>query len=579
MRNALIFSIFTILLISCQKIPTFPLDSKGAYKIVEPELNSALVIYQSKGLVPANTEFTTFAGPVFSPDKPTWMIGAMMNYLVNSGGALYFFVDPDTGDYTKCKADSPLPYPADKNLYIECECVRSDKYHMPSGLEDEVTMSSTYTKSAEIPSDEDYRNWGILISGGGSPSQNYSRFWSACRDMYNMLHLNYCYPKSQLFVIMSDGTDSGPDMNIGNETYISSPLNFDCDLQNEVQYAATKSNISTVFNFLRDNVSAGDQVFIYICDHGGLYNGNAYICLWNGETMYPSELAAELDKLPSTVTVNILLGQCNSGGFIDELEGNGRSVVSTCSSSESSWADYFGDVDYNIFEYYWIRAMQKLAGNSNDEAVSFSEAFTIASNSTYALRNDQHPQYSAPSTLWNGAGLCGQIFVPILTGAENIRYNQPYDYVLSNYPSEGYSITWQLPSWLNVTFSEINHKKISSLTNEPVSDMGIIRVTIEKGITKYQRSISIYAWKSGLFISNTLIDGWADTYTFTSAVSGFSSYLWSSSNPDWEALYQGRSYVDFDRGSSSSQNAEYVEVSMKNYFGEDVTIRKYLSQE
>lgn len=104
---------------------------------MEPELNSALEIYQSKGLVPANTEFTTFAGPVFSPDKPTWMIGAMMNYLVNSGGALYFFVDPDTGDYTKCKADSPLPHPADK----KCECVRSAKYDMPSGLEDEVTMS------------------------------------------------------------------------------------------------------------------------------------------------------------------------------------------------------------------------------------------------------------------------------------------------------------------------------------------------------------------------------------------------------------------------------------------------------
>lgn len=77
-----------------------------------------------------------------------------MNYLVNSGGALHFFVNSDTGDYTKCKADSPLPYPADK----KCECVRSAKYDMPSGLKDEVTMSSTYTKSAEIPSDEDSRD-------------------------------------------------------------------------------------------------------------------------------------------------------------------------------------------------------------------------------------------------------------------------------------------------------------------------------------------------------------------------------------------------------------------------------------
>lgn len=39
-----------------------------------------------------------------------------------------------------------------------------------------------------------------------------------------------------------------------------------------------------------------------------------------------------------------------SGGFSDELEGNGRSVVSTCSSSESSWADYFGE-DVTIRKY------------------------------------------------------------------------------------------------------------------------------------------------------------------------------------------------------------------------------------
>lgn len=54
----------------------------------------------------------------------------------------------------------------------------------------------------------------------------------------------------------------------------------------DVNYSATRSNISKAFDHIRYNNRYDDQVLVYITGHGGVTQTGAeqyFIVLWNGE--------------------------------------------------------------------------------------------------------------------------------------------------------------------------------------------------------------------------------------------------------------------------------------------------------
>ncbi len=254
-------------------------------------------------------------------------------------------------------------------------------------------------------------DYAVIISGGFDDENNWIRYWNDCSAMYSALVDVYDYLPSHIYVIMSDGTSSGLDRVLsvtydswGNPIYTrdSSPLDLDGNGTNDIQYSATKSNISTVFNTLSNILDEDDHLFVFTTDHGGHSSGNdVYLYLW-GETMTDDEFATELDKVDAG-KITVTMEQCNSGGFIDDLSENGRIISTACLAAEESYA--LANLTYNEYVYHWISAVAGEtpegttvdADYTNDGWVSMREAFEYAN--THDTR-PEHPQYnSTPSGL------------------------------------------------------------------------------------------------------------------------------------------------------------------------------------
>lgn len=262
------------------------------------------------------------------------------------------------------------------------------------------------------------RTYALIISGGVSRNLNYDRYWNDCSFIYQTLTKKYGIPKSNIYPLMSDGDNPEEDMlSLSTYKFTSQSLDLDFDGNNEIQYAATKNNIKTVLNTLSNKIDKNDHLFIYVIDHGGTNDNNmsSYICLWNFEKLQDTELAQMLRPFTDRyVNVNVVLGQCYSGGFIDDLEKIGCVVSTASKGNESSYG--CRDIPYDEFVYHWTCAINGathtnrpiIADTDGNKFITMEEAFD------YAVRNDSQdetPQYaSKPVSV--GEDLAFNRFVP-----------------------------------------------------------------------------------------------------------------------------------------------------------------------
>ena len=212
---------------------------------------------------------------------------------------------------------------------------------------------------------------------------------------------------------MSDGTDPDDDRHHYNGTYDSSPLDLNNDGSNDIEYSATKQNITTVFNTLQNILSPDDFLFIYTTDHGGQVSGNQVeLILWD-ETIQDYEFATEVDKVNAGEIITVM-EQCYSGGFIDDLSAQDRVIATACKFDEPSYAMYPSYL-YNEFVYHWTAAV---AGSTPDGTpvnadLDFDGFVSIEEAFVYAEANDnaqETPQYdSQPISLGATFSLHGTI--------------------------------------------------------------------------------------------------------------------------------------------------------------------------
>ncbi len=277
-------------------------------------------------------------------------------------------------------------------------------------------------------------NYAVIISGGARPKINFERYWYDCAAIYSLLVNKYGYDRNKIYVIMSDGTDPGNDRRLivnplrVEDRYDSSPLYLDGDTLPDIQYAATKTNISNVFDALSNIITPEDDVFIFTTDHGTHVNNQWTLSLWNNIEMTSEEFAAEVDKINNARAINILMQQCYSGGFLPELCGDNRVVMTACNNSEGSLPMSYPL--YDEFCYHWISAMNGAtllggvivnADSNNDGCVSMKEAFN------YAVDNDvqsEHPQYCSDGTQGECFSLDG-IMPEHITA--DVTWNTPLD--------------------------------------------------------------------------------------------------------------------------------------------------------
>ena len=243
-----------------------------------------------------------------------------------------------------------------------------------------------------------HRTYAIILSGGVNKMSNYERYWNDCSFIYQTLVNKYGVPKENIFPIMSDGNNPAEDMRLTTGGFKSQPLDLDNDGVPDIKLAATKANIQSTLNSLKTKLGEDDHLFFYVIDHGGTSNGHSYICLWNNEQLKDTVLAEMLKPFTDKfVNVNVVLGQCFSGGFNSYLTKAGCVVASASTGSESSWA--CSDIPYDEFVYQWTTAInganhrgaKVYPDTDKNGRITMDEAFIYAKN--HDRRSAEHPQY------------------------------------------------------------------------------------------------------------------------------------------------------------------------------------------
>lgn len=255
--------------------------------------------------------------------------------------------------------------------------------------------------------------YALIISGGVDSTLNYVRYWNDCSAMYTILKDVYGYLDENIYVIMSDGRNPATDRCCYDNIYDSSPWDLDDDGIDDVEYPATRESIATVCDELSSKLTQDDFLFVFTTDHGDTtLTGVATMCLWGDEIDAPT-FASEIDKIKAG-SINIVMEQCFSGGFVSALTKKNRTIATACSSMEESWAMPYEGYVYNEFVYHWMSAVYGYTPDlvhsvsgvdcNHDGLISMKEAFDYAEKSDVQFETPQYasikPHYGEYVTLF-----------------------------------------------------------------------------------------------------------------------------------------------------------------------------------
>ncbi len=306
----------------------------------------------------------------------------------------------------------------------------------------QLSASSVIQGSVRAATDAEHR-YAVIISGGVNKYSNYSRYWNDCAFFYSTLK-QYGFLAENITVLFADGTSSEVDRSDGED----SPTDFDGDGQADINYSATKANITTVFDELAVKLGSDDVLYIFTTDHGGNQDGNLYpyadpdviLYLWgDGEFITSDDFATEVNKVQAKAIVGIF-EQCFSGGMVEKLKAENRVLMSASRWWELSYAKE-SDGDFDEFSFYVTEALsQSSKGDSNNDGiVTFEEAWLYAlvhdSYQSETLdsafdNNGEHPSYySNPWDLGRKISLSGvdtQLKPPIYAGYTQVQSDEVY---------------------------------------------------------------------------------------------------------------------------------------------------------
>lgn len=394
---------------------------------------------------------------------------------------------------------------------------------------------------------------GNYYKWGGSIIDNHSRYWNNCSAMFRILVNDYSYQKNHIYLLVSDGTSPAIDMDMGRNgegPYQSSPLDYDGDGQAEQNiYPSSKGSLQSVFTALGQIVDSDDDVFVFITDHGVTHNNTSYITLWNGGILSPQEFDAELNKIHNdNGRINIVMGQCFSGGFVNSITRMNVSITTASSANEYSYGML--DRNYDNFVYNWMSAMK---GNKIDDGqavnadmdsslgISFFEAFQYAKDRNYP---EEHSQYrSVPDSTGIICTLGhDQIARPVIVGPYNVSSRHSTTFSIQNMPIGG-TANWNFgPGLSGSTTSVPTNVRYSGQKIIDYSSLSAY-VTVDDWMFLLP-GVYLNCWGAGSYEASSCLNGSSGVYQI-SLPSGAYGFTWGCDS-NWQPLYQGHSYVDFE---------------------------------
>ncbi len=589
MKKAVLVCISALvaLLFSCKKEEGFynddgsPITMEQALEIVRDEVDFYDWVEISTEIIKKGTKFTNYLDTTqstYSVPYDSWIVMIDTNPQANSGRFwLYIYVNAYSGRAAKTSWQWSIP------VEFGCKTVKSNIGADPLSPND-IFPSLGYSVSTRSENTSISNNWAVIISGGMSPSLNRERYWNDCSAIYKCLRQVYNYQRGRIIVLMSDGTSSGLDRHMNGGTYTSSPQDLDGDGVNDINYAATKANITAVFNQLRNNVAANEQVFVFVTDHGARINDESYIDLWNNTNISATEFAAEVSKINSSSRKHVVMGQCYSGGFINKLFAacSNISVAAACSESQLSYAR--GGNLYDEYLYHWISAA---AGTTPDTEVSVNaesngyDGISIQEIGKYADDQDilsETNQYeSDPDLMGKKYGLSGEEFgYPVLSGSMNLSSSSSGQrFEIAELP-DTYTLLWQSSSNVSLHTTTQSYA-IATHSADEAMELGWVKATLITPVETHYLNQEVYLWKPGINFTQILITGSLQGGTFSLPYSSpeQTNYVWSIDYVEESSISNGYPVVEFTPYNGETPDGYYVSVDFTNPLGEGMTIVRH----
>ncbi len=589
-KTTLILSSATVaLLFSCKKENRFynddgsPITMEQALEIVRDDVDFYDWVEISTEIIKKGTKFTNYLDTTLSTYKipyDSWVVMINTEPSANSGRFwIYSYVNAYTGRVEKTSWQWSIP----KEFEVKI-IKRRTMQHRPLSPGD-IFPSSGHSVSTRSENTSSSNNWAVIISGGKNSSFNYERYWNDCSAIYKCLRQVYNYQRDRIIVLMSDGTSSGLDRQMNDGTYTSSPQDLDGDGVNDINYAATKANLTAAFNQLRNNVAANEQVLVFVTDHGARINGESYIDLWNNANISATEFAAEVSKINSLSRKHVVMGQCYSGGFINKLTSScsNISIATACSENELSYSRSGGL--YDEFLYHWIGAA---AGISPDNLISVNaesngyEGISVQEIYDYAKEADiidyEHAQYSSlPDLMGKKYGLSGEEFgYPVLSGPINLSSSSSGQrFEIAELP-DTYTLQWQSSSNISLPTTTRSYAIATNSASEAM-ELGWVKAILITPAKTHYLNKEVYLWKPGINYSQTLITGSLQSGTFSLPYSSpeQANYVWSIDYVEESSISNGYSVVEFTPYYGETTDGYYVSVDFTNPLGEGMTIVRH----
>ena len=220
---------------------------------------------------------------ICSPLEDSWFFFVDESPLANwAHTATCYCIDIDNGRLEKATTQMPPKGYGEMRL-VKAFCIMDDENATTLSMEADLLQTYATQSTTATIWDNSENNYAMIISGGINKDMNWKRYWNDCSFIYKTLIQKYKYQKDNITVLMSDGTDPAADMRVSAKKYKSSPLDLDGDGVADIKYAATYDNVISTLKKYATTLTQGDNLFIYVIDHGGLDNGFSNICLWGGD--------------------------------------------------------------------------------------------------------------------------------------------------------------------------------------------------------------------------------------------------------------------------------------------------------
>ncbi len=369
---------------------TTPIDAKtlraiqdGTFRRLSAKSRATTNLYVLEDVQPAQSEIK--AGHQRIPIKqPTAVVFVDDEPMANwSHDCRYLLHDADSGKlYQEVKAGFP-PY-----LVNPPDTFKA--FHIPVVAQN--PLRKIWTRDLEVAFPWRIRKgnrYAVLFSGASN-----NRHTNDLEFLYRQLVDRFYFDEDNITVLNYDGTInySGWPQPVtswpGDGTAYTMPVND----------AGTKQALEDAIDSLKPKLKQDDLLLIHTNNHGGHDGTESYICTYSGSDYIASDFASKLGELPAFSNLIVMMEQCHSGGFNDEVIESSTAERTTFAAACTEGMNSVGVAAFYPFARDWIAAFAGADpyGAALVSDPDYDSSGKISAREAFAYADDVHDSYDSP---------------------------------------------------------------------------------------------------------------------------------------------------------------------------------------